>query len=91
MLMRAIDRDDEPEAVANVAFRIVSAGGERGSEENFGLTLDAPGERDEVIQHLGTSVLILDLQTSELLEDLTLDLVPTRDGKRLGIRSEKRS
>lgn len=81
MLLRALDR--QPDDAGAVGFRLV-AGENDGSQ--LGLALDAPGPDDEVLEHEGRSVLILDSRTSGLVGDLTLDVVETAEGIRLGLR-----
>lgn len=80
MLERTLARRPEP-LESELSFRLLPATG----GEGLGLTLDAPGESDEVVLHQGRSVLLLDAATSMLLEGLTLDLVETPEGARLGL------
>ena len=84
MLMRALaDRPEEGEG--SLGFRLVT--GSEGQSSQLGLALDAPRPGDEVLEHDGCSVLIVDSRTASLLGDLTLDVVKTAEGTRLGIRS----
>jgi Fe-S cluster assembly iron-binding protein IscA len=85
MLMRALaDRPEEGEG--SLGFRLVTGEAE-GASSQLGLALDAPRPGDEVLEHDGCSVLIVDDRTASLLGDLTLDVVQTAEGTRLGIRS----
>jgi hypothetical protein len=86
LLTQTLDRRGQPELLADLAFRIVLGSQERGLDGTLGLTLDAPGERDAVVEHQGDSVLILDQLTAELMDDLTLDVVETPEGRQLGLR-----
>lgn len=51
----------------------------------LGLTLDAPRPGDEIVEHQGQAVLILDPGISQRLGDRTLDVIETPDGSRLGL------
>lgn len=68
-----------------LGLRLVSAHGDEEHSE-FGLALDTPREGDEVLEHEGRSVLIVDAVTSGRLEQMTLDVVETPKGVRLGLR-----
>lgn len=70
-------------ALRELGFRLVATPSDRSS---LALTLDAPGKDDEVVEHEGCSVLIVDAVASQLLEGLTLDVVETEDGPSLGLR-----
>lgn len=85
MLTRAVAQQPTADA-GNVGFRLVASAAREGEGSELGLALDAPREGDAVIRHDGSSVLLLDAATSELLGDLTLDLIETPGGARLGIR-----
>ncbi len=76
MLMRILTErpDSNP---PDLGFRLVAEGSQ------IGLALDAPREGDEIVNQDGRSVLMLDSPTSELVENLTLDVVETPDGTRL--------
>ena len=84
MLMRALSqrtdsRDDGPA----LSFRLMPSTG--GESPGLGLTLDAPKKSDEVFEHDGRSVLVLDASVSAMLDGLTLDVVDTPEGARLGL------
>jgi len=83
MLQHALAQ--RPESGENaLSFRLLPANG-RGDAPALGLTLDAPGSNDEIVEHQGRSVLVLDSSTSAMLDGLTLDLVDTPEGSRLGL------
>jgi hypothetical protein len=84
MLMRALAQQQESPS-PDLGFRLVSGSVPEGGAPRLGLALDAPREGDEVIEHAGRSILILGSSASALLEDLTLDLIDTPDGIRLGL------
>jgi hypothetical protein len=76
MLMRLFaERPDSD--TPDLGFRLVAEGSQ------IGLALDTPREGDEIVDQDGHSVLMLDSLTSELVENLTLDVVETPDGARL--------
>jgi Fe-S cluster assembly iron-binding protein IscA len=84
MLQQALSQRPPVDNGAVVGFRLVSSGA--ADEVQLGLTLDAARHGDEVVEHEGQSVLILDSVTTQLLGHLTLDVVETPDGKQLGLR-----
>jgi len=70
------------------SIRLAPATGEAdgsGGQVALGLMLDRPQEGDQVIEHNGRKVLLIDSTTSDLLEGSTLDAVSTPEGKRLTI------
>ena len=84
MLLRALD--DKPGSNGrSLGFRLVAGETEAG-DANLGLALDSPRNGDVVVDHDGLSVLILDTLASELLDQMTLDLLETSDGTMLGLR-----
>lgn len=84
MLLRALEmRHEQKPPPEEMSLRLVPSGD--GEATGLGLTLDAPASQDEIVEHQGRSILALDAGTSALLEDLTLDLVETPEGARLGI------
>ncbi|MGH0028804.1 MAG: hypothetical protein ACQGVC_03365 [Myxococcota bacterium] len=93
MLLRAIAVRARPgpdgaprpsEQDARLAFRILPS--TRGPEDSgLGLTLDAPHPGDERVEHGGRFVLVLDRSVASHLSQLTLDLVETPEGSRLGL------
>jgi len=70
-------------ALRALGFRLVALPSD---ESALALRLDAPGQGDEVVEHEGCSVLIVDALASQLLEGLTLDVVETDEGPSLGLR-----
>jgi hypothetical protein len=71
--------EDEP-----VGLRLVASDDPK--DPQLGLALDSPREGDEVVDHEGSSVLIVDARTAQRLADRTLDVIETPDGLRLGLR-----
>ena len=85
MLERALARrSDVADDGKALSFRLLPAKG-HGEKTALGLTLDAPTASDQIVEHRGRSVLVMDVSTSALLEGLTLDLVDTPEGARLGL------
>jgi hypothetical protein len=84
MLMRAISQRPESDDGRALSFRLLPATGD-GESPGLGLTLDAPTNRDEVVEHEARSVLVLDTSVSAMLDGLTLDVVDTPEGTRLGL------
>jgi iron-sulfur cluster assembly protein len=60
--------------------------GEAG-EVGLGLVLDRAQEGDQVVEHNGKRVLMVDQSIGDLLDGVTLDVVETPDGRRLTINS----
>ena len=62
---------------------------ERGSEAQprFAIALDRPSEGDQVVEHEGRNVLLVDPGVAEATTDLTLDVVETETGRRLTIKN----
>lgn len=54
-------------------------------EVELGLGLDQPQDGDEVIEHNGKKVLLVDASTKDLLDGTTLDVVDTPDGQQLTV------
>ena len=69
---------------ANTAAGEGDEGGESG-EVGLGLVLDHPQEGDEIVEHNGKKVLMVDQSIGNLLDGVTLDVVETPDGRRLTI------
>lgn len=78
LLVRVLAEREDP-GPAEIGLRLVSQAG------RLGLTLDAPHQDDEVVEQGGRSVLIVDPSTSEMLDELTLDVVETADGARFAL------
>lgn len=84
MLMRVTAKEPGSNG-AGLGLRLVASASEE-SGTQVGLTLDGPREDDEIVNHEGHSLLLLDPRTSELVAHLTLDLIETTEGTRLGLR-----
>lgn len=56
-----------------------------GQEVGLGLVLDHAQEGDQVVEHNGRTVLMVDQSIGDLLDGVTLDVVETPDGRRLTI------
>lgn len=67
----------------DLGLRIVPG---EGPGDALSLVLDEPRRNDEVVEHDGRSLLIVDAAIGALLDDLTLEIVETPDGTRLGLR-----
>jgi Fe-S cluster assembly iron-binding protein IscA len=52
-------------------------------EGNYGLALDTKQEGDQVVEHEGTTVLLVGAEIKTELEDIVLDLQDTPGGPRL--------
>lgn len=68
-------------APAKAAVRIV-----RGASGDFQLSADVPKSDDVGFEHQGRTVLILDKQVSELLNDRVLDVVVSPRGEALTLK-----
>ena len=86
MLMQILAAATPQTDAAELGFRIVADSPEDAAEAQLGLALDAPREGDEIVDHQGRSVLIVDPPTSLLLCDLTLDVHETPEGTQLELR-----
>ncbi|GEM_PF-2701271 len=64
-----------------------SEGGEEG-EVAIGLMLDQPHEEDQIIEHSGRRILILDPSMAQLLEDDSLEAVETDQGRSLTVNQK---
>lgn len=62
--------------------------GEESGQIALGMTLDRSQEGDQVVEHNGRKVLILDPTMSQLLDEDTLATVDTPEGKRLALNRE---
>lgn len=82
MLVRALESRGASDEV-DLGFRLAPA---REEPNALGLRIDASRAGDAIVEHDGRSVLIVDPNTANMLEGLTLDLVETPDGERLSIR-----
>lgn len=52
-------------------------------EVTLGIMLDHAQEGDQVVEHRGKKVLVIDQETSNLFDGTTLDAVDTPEGRRL--------
>lgn len=85
MLMRALA--DRPRSdPASLGLRLVPGTSGEGKAAQLTLALDAQRQDDQVVEHEGRSVLMLDASTAPLVENLTLDVVDTPEGTRLSLR-----
>jgi hypothetical protein len=80
MLARILDQRPHFDPAVDLGLRLVV------KRSRLGLTLDSPRGEDEVMEHDGLSVLILDSAVSEFVENLTLDVVERPEGIRLELR-----
>ncbi len=75
----------------DVAIRLSPTSGPDGAEGGqieLGLGLDRPQEGDQVVEHNGKKVLLVDESTGDMLDGVTLDVVDTPDGQQLTISQE---
>lgn len=72
---------DEAEAPDGAAARFIA------SDQGLTLQLDHPKPEDEIHQHDGRTVLLLNQQIAELLSDKTLDLQQTEQGPSLALHA----
>lgn len=56
-----------------------------GGQVGLGLMLDRPREGDQVVEHHGKNVLLVDSSTSSMLDGITLDAVDTPQGRQLAV------
>jgi len=68
---------EDAEAPDNAAARFVAG------EEGLALQVDEPKEDDQAHQHQGKTVLLIDPEMAELLQDKTLDVRETEEGTAL--------
>jgi Fe-S cluster assembly iron-binding protein IscA len=55
------------------------------NEEGIGLAPDTPNDDDATFDHQGRTVLVLQQQLADQLDDRTLDTVDTEEGKGLAL------
>ena len=70
----------------DVAIRLAptpSAANAEGDQVQLGLVLDRPQDGDQVVEHNGRTVLVVDQMIADQLDGATLDAVDTPDGRRL--------
>jgi len=71
----------EAEAPEGTAARFIA------NQEGLSLQVDSPKPEDQTIEHNGKTVLLLDEQVAELLDDKTLDLEETDEGPALTLQA----
>ena len=76
-LSKLLNEADAPEGSA---ARFVA------SQEGLSLQVDSPQADDKTVEHQGKTLLIMDSQVAELLDDKTLELEETEDGPTLTVR-----
>lgn len=62
---------------------------EQSEQVAIGLMLDRPHEGDQIVEHEGKRVLLVDESMAGMLEGMTLDAVDTPDGRRLTINQQE--
>jgi Fe-S cluster assembly iron-binding protein IscA len=75
------------ESVEGASFRLVAGPtDDDGAVASLELQLDRPRDGDEVVEHRGRGVLVVDDASSDFLSGLTLDVVETPEGRALTLR-----
>ena len=80
-LMNVLAKQKQKPGVSDVGFRLMA------HRDRLGLALDAPAEGDQVVEHEGRSVLIVEPEIAHALEGRTLDAVETADGTHLQLEA----
>ena len=89
MLDSALSNEKSDEREPEVGFRLVVAD-DADERVRLGLTLDSMRPGDDVFDHEGRHILLVDEAAAPLVEDLTLDVVDTAGGRRrLGLRGSE--
>jgi len=70
---------DDPEFCLRLAMK---------SASEFGLVLDKEAEGDEIIEHEESKVLLIGKEMTEAVDNLTLDVQDTPEGKQLVLSTE---
>lgn len=84
LLLQALEK--QPEASrAGIAIRLV-AGSNEDTRSGLSPALDSVRSGDEIVEHDGRTILVVDASASELLGPLTLDVVETPEGRQLELR-----
>jgi Fe-S cluster assembly iron-binding protein IscA len=86
MLERALAERPQSEPAPTLGFRLVAGPSAEGEGSKLGLALDAPRGGDQIVEHGGRSLLLVDAAAAPLVENLTLDVVETPEGTRLSLR-----
>jgi Fe-S cluster assembly iron-binding protein IscA len=73
---------DDAEAPEGAAARFVQG------EQGLALQVDEPKQDDQTHDHQGRTVLLVDPQVAELLQDKTLDVRETEEGTALELHDE---
>lgn len=84
MLENALSNTESDDRQAEVGFRLVAAD-DADERVGLGLTLDSVRPGDDVFDHDGRHILLVDGLAAPLVDDLTLDVVDTARGRRLGL------
>ncbi len=71
-----------------VAIRLAPTEVAENGQVGLGLLLDRAQEGDEVVEHNGQTVLVVDQSTSDMLEGVTLDAADTPNGRQLTINQQ---
>jgi len=81
----------EAECADAIGFRLLAATADdsRDEELDLVLTVDSARADDEVFDHNGVHVLLVDPASADAVGDGVLDVVDTDDGRRLGIRTDE--
>ena len=85
MLQQALT--NRPDTMADCGFRLVADSGAETTA--LGLALDSTRAGDQVIEHEGLTVLIIDGDASALVNGLVLDVIETPDGRGLTLRERR--
>ncbi len=86
ILQQAEQQGADIDGSTSIRLAPTTQGGDGNSGQvALGLMLDRPQEGDEVVEHNGKKILLIDSTTSDLLDGVTLDAVDTPDGRRLTI------
>lgn len=76
---------DEQEDVAIRLAPTEQPGDGEAAQMQLGLGLDRPQDGDQVVEHNGKTVLLVDSSTGNMLDGVTLDAVDTPEGRQLTI------
>lgn len=81
----------EADDADEIGFRLLAEVADDSSDADLdlALTLDSVRADDEVFDHNGAHVLLVDRSAADVVGDLVLDVVDPTDGRRLGLREEE--
>ena len=68
-----------------LAIRLAPVGTEADGQVQLGLVLDRPQDGDQVVEHNGKKVLVVEQAIADRLDGITLDAIDTPEGRRLTI------